>query len=173
VLVVRRGTRIARWLHGGLQEERLRPGMENVPAWAGLAVALERACHEQPQRAARYEELLTAFAAGLAEMDDWHRVGPADGGLPGLLTLEIPGVEGEAAMINMDLEGFAVATGSTCALGSTDPSPGLLAMGMSKRRASSTLRVSVGEDVAAEDVLRSSSSLRRIVSRLRALARGG
>ena len=53
-------------------------------------------------------------------------------GSPASSTLELAGVEGEAVMINLDLEGIAVATGSTCALGGTDVSPVLLAMGLSR-----------------------------------------
>ena len=79
-------------------------------------------------------------------------------------------VEGEAAMINMDLEGFSVSTGSTCALGSADPSPGLLAMGMSRNRAASTIRASVGHGTTSDDVERAAATLCAIVRRLRALA---
>ena len=74
-------------------------------------------------------------------------------------------------MINMDLEGIAVATGSTCALGSADPSPGLLAMGFTRARASSTIRISVGEGVEANSMQRAASTLRGVVMRLRKLGR--
>ena len=118
---------------------------------------------------------IALFLEGLEGLPGWSRVGPAPDSdasacLPGLVTLEIDDVEGEAVMINMDLEGFSVGTGSTCALGSADPSPGLLAMGMSKRRAASTIRISVGEGVDREHMKRCSSTLVTVVSRLRALA---
>jgi cysteine desulfurase len=170
VLHVRRRTRVEPILRGGLQEERLRPGTEHVAGAVGLAVALERAAGERETRAAAYAARSARFLAGLAGLDGWSRVGPDEGGLPGLLTIELDGVEGEAAMINLDLEGFAVATGSTCALGGTDPSPSLLAMGLDARRAASTVRVSFGEGSTDEDASRSSAALVRVVKRLRALA---
>jgi len=170
-LYVRRGTRLAPLLQGGIQEERLRPGTENVAACAGFAAALEEACATQPERAARYRDLITTFLNDLSDLDTWSRVGPVDPVLPGLVTLELPGVEGEAVMINMDLEGIAIATGSTCALGSSDPSPGLLAMGFTRSRASSTIRVSVGEGNDRDHMQRAASTLGTIVSRLRSLAR--
>jgi cysteine desulfurase len=105
-------------------------------------------------------------------MDGWQRIGSTAASLPGLLTIELRCVEGEAAMINLDLEGMAVGTGSTCALGSTDPSPGILAMGLSRQRAASTLRISVGEGNDDHDVMRAATILRRVANRLRALARG-
>jgi cysteine desulfurase len=170
-LYVRRGTTLAPWLRGGIQEERLRPGTENVAACGAFALALHDACRATAARAARYAALVETFLDALAALGDWQVVGPRTQRVPGLVTIELPGVEGEAAMINMDLEGFAVSTGSTCALGSSDPSPGLLAMGLSRSRAASTLRISVGEGVADEAMQRAASSLQHIVSRLRALAR--
>jgi cysteine desulfurase len=169
-LVVRRGTRLTPFLRGGVQEERLRPGTENVAACAAFAAALERACAEQGERAARYDDLVRTFLDGLAGLEGWSRVGPSEATLPGLVTLELQGVEGEAAMINMDLEGIAIATGSTCALGSSDPSPSLLAMGFSRRRAASTVRVSVGEGTAHKHAERAASTLCHIARRLRSLA---
>ena len=169
-LVVRRGVRVAPFLHGGLQEERLRPGTENVPGCAALAAALAEACAARPERAARYSALIDGFLGGLADLEGMTPLGSPDHRVPGIVTLEVGGVEGEAAMINMDLEGFAVATGSTCALGSSDPSPGLLAMGLSKRRAASTLRISVGEGTTTKHMDSAASTLGRVVLRLRALA---
>ncbi len=168
-LFVRRGTRLTPLLQGGVQEEGLRPGTENVAACVGFAAALHEACRSQAARAANYAELLAIFLDGLAGLDGCVRVGPEDG-LPGLATLELRDVEGEAVMINMDLEGIALATGSTCALGSSDPSPGLLAMGFSRRRASSTVRVSVGEGNDRDQMERAASTLCTIVLRLRSLA---
>ncbi len=170
-LVVRRGTRIQPFLHGGVQEERLRPGTENIAACAGFAAAFADAVAATDERAARYTACLDAFLAGIGDLDGCRVVtGEADR-LPGIVTLELRGIEGEAAMINMDLEGIAIATGSTCALGSADPSPGLLAMGMSRKRASSTIRISVGEGTTEEHAVHAASTLCRIVSRLHALAR--
>jgi cysteine desulfurase len=169
-LYVRRGTRLEPLLQGGVQEERLRPGTENVAACVGFAAALEEACKAQPTRSAGYVALIDTFLRGLGELQDWARVGCAQDALPGLVTLELRHAEGEAVMINMDLEGFAISTGSACALGSRDPSPGLLAMGFTKQRAATTIRVSVGEGNDPDQIERAASTLRHIVLRLRALA---
>ncbi|MDJ0522732.1 MAG: cysteine desulfurase family protein [Planctomycetota bacterium] len=169
-LIVRRGTRLEPFLMGGVQEERLRPGTENVAACAGFAAALEEACGDQAERATRYAGLIDHFVDGLGGLEGWTRVGSATHALPGLVTLEVEHAEGEAVMINMDLEGFAISTGSSCALGSRDPSPGLLAMGFTKQRAASTIRVSVGEGNDRDHMERAASTLCAIVSRLRSLA---
>ena len=136
-----------------------------------MAAAFEIATGEVEGRAARYDGLLQRFREGLASLEDWHEVSAGESRLPGLLTIELPGVEGEAAMINLDLEGIAVATGSTCALGGTDTSPTLLAMGFSKKRASSTIRITTGEGNDVDSMARAASVFCRVASRLRSLAR--
>jgi cysteine desulfurase len=85
--------------------------------------------------------------------------------------VEFDGCEGESLLVNLDLEGVAVSTGSACAVGGTDPSPVLLAMGFSARRAASTLRFSFGEGNVNADVDRVLGLVAPLVSRLRALAR--
>jgi cysteine desulfurase len=172
VLVVRRPTRVEPLLRGGLQEERARPGTENVAAAAGFAAALEAAVRDHAARAAALEAATTAFLAALGSLAGWRRLGDAAAALPGLVTLELDGVEGEAVTINLDLKGFAVATGSTCALGGTDVSPSLLAMGLSPRRAAATVRVSPGPATSVGDASRAGHAVAEVVERLRALARG-
>jgi cysteine desulfurase len=170
-LYVRRRTKVAPLQRGGVQEEKVRPGTENVAgAWA-LAVALERATGEREARAARYAALGARLRSGLLAVEGVALVGPAEGGLPGVVTVEVEGCEGEALLVNLDLEGVAVSTGSACAVGAVDPSPVLLAMGLSKRRAASTLRWSVGEGVDGTRVDRAVERFASIVARVRALAR--
>jgi cysteine desulfurase len=171
VLYARRGTRLLPLQRGGVQEERVRPGTENVVGAVGLAAALERAEGSRAERAARYGALASRLRAGLLSVEGVSAVGPASGGLPGVVTVEVSGCEGEALLVNLDLDGIAVSTGSACAVGAVDPSPVLLAMGLSRARAASTLRWSVGEGNDDAQVERAVASFRAIVARLRALAR--
>src|SRR5262245_14320896 len=144
-LYVRRKTRLAPTLAGGVQEDRLRPGTENVAGAVGLAAAPERACAAREERARRVADLRARLDAGLARITGCRLVGPAER-LPGVTNAEFEGCEGESLLVNLDLEGIAVSTGSACAVGGTDPSPVLLAMGFPARRAASTLRFSLGKD---------------------------
>jgi cysteine desulfurase len=154
-----------------VQEERLRPGTENVVGAVGLAAALEKAVAARAERAARYAALRGRLEAAVLSVEGCARVGPERERLATTLNVEVDGCEGESLLVNLDLEGIAVSTGSACAVGSTDASPVLLAMGLSKRRAASTIRFSVGEGVSADDVDEATSSFRAIVARLRDLAR--
>lgn len=170
-LVVRRGTRLEPLVRGGMQEDRVRPGTEDVAAAAGFAAALEVALGERETRARAADDAVAALLAALAPLGGWHRLGDPTAALPGLVTLELDGVEGEAVMINLDLKGVAVATGSTCALGGSAVSPSLLAMGLSARRAAATVRLSTGPSTTPDEARRAASALIETVERLRGLAR--
>ena len=170
LLYVRRGTALAPSAWGGLQEERIRPGTENAPAAAATAAALEEVVAATPTRARTYDAWVARVLAGLTDAAGWRSVGDDTYRLPGVLTLELDDVDGEAVMMNLDLEGVAVATGSTCALGSRDPSPSLLAMGFATDRAARTIRMSVGGDVLVSSADTVSSTIKRTLERLRTLA---
>lgn len=170
LLQVRRGTRIQPSLRGGNQEEGLHPGTENVIGAVGAAAALD-ATLADADRSDRYAGTLSVFLHEVEGIDGWRRVVPSELTLPGVATLELDRIEGEAAMINLDLMGVAVATGSACALGAAEPSATLRAMGMSRARAASTLRISTGEGVSRDDAARAGRMLSEVITRLRALGR--
>jgi cysteine desulfurase len=79
------------------------------------------------------------------------------------------GIEGEAIVIALDLKGFAVSSGSACSSGAVEPSHVLTAMGLSKSRAKSSVRFSLGHantlgevDALIQAVTAVSERLRRI-----------
>lgn len=59
-------------------------------------------------------------------------------------SLSFEGVPGEDLLIALDLAGTAVSTGAACAAGSPEPSHVLKAMGFSRERVNSSLRLSLG-----------------------------
>lgn len=170
-LYVRRRTRLTPLQRGGVQEDRVRGGTENVAGAAGFAVALEHAVRTRAERVARLAALRRRLVEGLLAIPGTSLVGPAAGGLPSTTLVAFDGCEGEALLVNLDLEGVAVSTGSACAVGGTEASPVLLAMGFSARRAASTLRFSVRDGIGDDDVERVRAVVTGVVARLRSMAR--
>jgi cysteine desulfurase len=84
-----------------------------------------------------------------------------------------PGVEGEALLIRLDIAGFAVSTGSACSSGTVEPSKTLLAIGLSREEALSSLRVSFGMTNRPEEVEAFLAALAREVEAIRRLAPAG
>ncbi len=90
--------------------------------------------------------------------------------LPNTLNACFEYIEGESTILNLDMEGIAVATGSACTSGSLEPSHVLMAMGVDTALAQGSLRFSLGRDNTEEDVDRVLDVLPPIVQRLREMS---
>jgi cysteine desulfurase len=91
--------------------------------------------------------------------------------LPNISNLSFDGVEGEAAVIALDLEGVAVSTGSACSSGALEPSHVLMAMGLRPEVVQSSLRFSLCYFNTEEEIDRAMQVLENVVQRLRRLSR--
>ncbi len=170
-LYVRKGVRLEPLLHGGGQERGRRAGTENLPGIVGFGVAAELAVAKREERAARAASLRDRLVAGvLAQIPDARLNGHSTKRLPGNAHFSFLGVEGEAILLNLDLEGIACSSGSACASGTTEPSHVLTAMGLPGEWAGGSVRLTLGEANDAGDVDRALEVLPRVVAKLRRLS---
>jgi cysteine desulfurase len=167
-LYVRRGTRLATMQTGGGQEKGRRTGTENVAGIVGLGVAMrisrERRATESPRQARIRDRIIAGVRA---RVPDAILTGHPTDRLPNNASFCIPGTEGESLIVALDLEGFAVSSGSACTSGETEPSQVLLALGLDPQVAKGSLRVTVGRSTSEEQVDRFVDALSRVVARLR------
>ncbi len=167
-LVLREGLRLAPLIAGGSQERRRRGGTEAVAlaaAFGAAAEAAQRSLREESQRLLR---LRVHIESRLREDFDGVRIhGDGAPRLPQTVNFALPGVPGEALAIALDVEGFAVATGSACASGAARPSHVVRAMGYAEEAAREAVRVSLGWSTSREDVERFLEVLPRVVARVR------
>lgn len=172
VLYMHPGTPLVPQRFGGSQERKLHPGTENVAGIVGLATALELAERERAAETERLRELAEQLESGiLARIPDASRNGPpVERRLAHILNMSFGGVEGESVLLALDSQGIAVSTGSACASGATDPSHVLLAMGVSRARATGSVRFSLGHSTTAEHIEVTLSVLARVIESLRAMA---
>ena len=168
-LFVRGGTRLGPIYHGGEHERGLRSGTENVAAIVGLGAAAQHAAAEQAERAQRWSTLKRQLIDRLASALPDARLRSADPCLANTVCVTVPGAEGEAVLLGLDLLGIAVATGSACSSGAAEPSHVLLAMGLSREEAEQTIRISFHAGTCEKEVDRLATSLADVVSRLRDL----
>jgi len=159
------------YLYGGGHERGRRAGTENVAGIAGFGVAASRARERLAEAGSHAAALRGRLEAALRDAGiDLEIVAEDAERLPNTSCLLFPGVEAETLLMNLDLAGFAVSSGSACASGSLEPSPALLAMGIAPERARSALRVSVGGPTTAAEVDGFLEELVPLVRRLRARA---
>ncbi|MDP9236238.1 MAG: cysteine desulfurase [Chloroflexota bacterium] len=158
---------------GGSQERNRRAGTENVAAAAGLATALRLAYDELDARNAH----LTAMRDRLLNevpkrVPDTITTGPLDRGrrLPNSASFAFRHVEGEAVLLQLDLQGIAASSGSACTTASLEPSHVLLAMGVPESYLRGSLRLTLGTDNTMADIDRLLEVLPAAVARIRALA---
>jgi cysteine desulfurase len=166
-LFVRRGTRIAPLARGGEHERGLRAGTENVAAIVGFGAAAELAARELEGRRALWTRLRARFLARLRDEHPGARVHSPPDSLPNTIHLAFPGVPGDALLAGLDLAGIAISTGSACASGAAEPSPALLAQGLSRAQAAEGVRVSFHAGSSAEDVDACLNAMARVVKGLR------
>ncbi|NNJ67812.1 MAG: aminotransferase class V-fold PLP-dependent enzyme [Boseongicola sp.] len=155
-LIVREGTDISALLLGGGQELGRRSGTENVAGIAGFGAAATAALEELNQGAwVRVEKLRNILEKTLATgAKETIFVGKGFDRLPNTSCFVSPGWKGETQVMQMDLAGFAVSSGSACSSGKVKVPRVLRAMGLTDDQAECALRVSLGVETTEDDVLR-------------------
>lgn len=140
-------------LHGGGQERGRRSGTENVAGAVGLAVALELAEAERDTVSPLVGAMTQRFiAAVLAAVPQAALTGDPVRRLPGTASFTFAGVSGEAVLLELERRGVVSSSGSACAAGSDEPSHVLLACGIARSVAQSSVRFTFGHTPLPDDL---------------------
>ena len=170
-MYVRPGTPLEPFILGGSHERRLRAGTVNVPGVVGLARAAELALASLADGTHdRLSRLRDRLEAGLLALDGAAVNGAGAPRTANTTNIRFDGLDGGALMIALDLKGLAVSGGSACHSGAIEPSHVLIAMGLDKNAANSSLRFSLLRSASDQDVDRALEVVTEAVQRLRALA---
>jgi len=170
-LYVKKGITLSPLIHGGHQERSLRAGTENTPGIVGLGKACEIADRDMESQSLALTKLRDRLYKGITDRLDHVKLNThSEKRLPNTLNIGFEFVEGESILINLDLEGIAVSTGSACSSGSLSPSHVLTAMGIPSEVAQGSMRFSLGRDNKEEDVDYVISVLPKIIERLRSIS---
>lgn len=170
-LYVRKGIRIAPFLHGGAQERGRRAGTLNVPGIVGLAKALEISSSTLAEDTVREGGLRDRLWDGLEAIIPCIRLnGALDNRIAGNLSFRLEGIEGESMILMLDDAGICVSSGSACTAGSLEPSHVLLALGVPAEAAHGSLRVTLGRHTTSEDIDYFLRVFPPIVARLREMS---
>ncbi len=169
-LYIRSGVKIDVFMNGGGQERGRRAGTENVPYIVGLGEACRIAKDGLLERAEKLSEMRERLVERVLKIPYTRLTGHPTNRLPGLVSIVIEGIEGEALLLNMFNEGICASSGSACSSGSLDPSHVLLAIGLPHHIAHGSLRLSMNEDNNEGDELIIASAVERVAERLRAMS---
>lgn len=169
VLFVKRGRPYQSLILGGGQERHRRAGTENILGIASLKTMLPF-LSEVRHRGNFVQTLRDEFELRVRKKICGVFVNAVESErLPNTSSLIIEGVDGETLLMSLDMKGFAVSTGAACSSGNPEPSPSLLALGLRREQAQSSLRVSFGWGNTMEDVEAFVQTLAETVTYLRSL----
>jgi cysteine desulfurase len=168
-LYVRDKVKLIPRAYGGEQERKRRAGTENVAAIVGFQTAVQIATEERLSNREKYQGFKKTFIDHLNKQNvDFSINGLLEHSLPHVLNLSFPGTNVEAMLVNLDLAGIAVSSGSACTAGSIEPSHVLVAMfGKESDVLINSIRFSFGFTTTEDQIIKTADETARIVSRLK------
>jgi cysteine desulfurase len=170
-LYARRGVRLQKQNFGGHQEREQRAGTESVAHIVAFGEAARLARENLNENYEHLKNLRDRFEREVErKISDIVFNGNCEQRLPYISNISFRFIEGEGLLINLDLNGIAVSTGSACSSGSLEPSPVIRALGRSDELARGAIRFSFGKDNSQEDVDYVLEVLPRAVENLRKMS---
>ena len=174
-LYIKNGLELSSFIHGGSQERGRRAGTENIPGIVGMAKAAELAHRDMVVNEEKISKLRDYMIHRVMKENTQVFLNGPKGEHIRLrasnnVHLSFAHVAGESFLIRLDMEGVAASAGSACTSGSTDPSHVLLAIGMDRELAYSSLRFTLSEETTREEIDRTCDLIRQIVNQLRELS---
>ena len=170
-LYVRKGIIVPALIVGGAQERNRRAGTENVPGIVGMGKAIELACdgldEKMRKMSALRDKLIREIPLRIPEV---KLNGHPTKRLPNNVNFSIKYIEGESILLMLDLNGIAASSGSACTSGSLDPSHVLLAMGLTHEVAHGSVRMTLCDETAEEDIDFVLEVLPKVAERLRRMS---
>jgi len=170
-LYIRKGTKIATYQNGGHQEKGRRAGTENIPAIVGFGKACAMVLAEGEEGYKKIKDLRDRLYEKIDKNIKAIKLnGHPEKRLPNTLNISFCYLEGESILLNLDLEGIAVSTGSACTSGSLEPSYVLLSMGLETVFAQGSVRFSLSRYNTEEQINYVAEKLPPIIDRLRKMS---
>ncbi|MBC1230053.1 cysteine desulfurase [Listeria booriae] len=168
-LYVKNGVNLVYPFHGGEQERKRRAGTENLPGICGLAEAVRIAQESRKQKRSDFTEYKQVFVDTFEEAGLAFEVnGKLEKSLPQVMNVRFPGVSVEQLLMNLDMEGIAVSSGSACTAGTVDPSHVLVALfGEDHDGVRESIRISFGLGNTYEEMEQVAAEIVKVVERLR------
>lgn len=168
LLYIRNGVRLEKLIVGGHQERGFRAGTTDTPLIVGMAKALEVSVRDMDKNNEKMRALRDRFIDRVEKEIPYCKLnGGREHRLVNNANFSFEFIEGESILMNLDLCGIAVSSGSACSSGSLEPSHVILATGASMEEAHSSIRFSLGRETTTEEIDYTVEKLKETVAKLR------
>lgn len=152
-LYIKSGTNLKKLIEGGPQERNRRGGTENIIGICAFSKAVETAYSLLYEENQRIEELRNYMENSILEKIPYVSInGSIKNRLPNISSLTIKDIQGESLMYSLDIKNVCISTGSACSSGTIKASPILQKIGLDKKQALSTIRISLGRFNTREEI---------------------
>lgn len=169
-LYVKPGVKLQSIMPGGGQERGLRSGTENVFAISGMGEAAKIAKKEMKDESVRLTKIRDKLIQDITRIDESYVTGSPKNRLPNHASFRFSHIEGESILLNMDMYGIQVATGSACSSKTLEPSHVLIAIGLKHEEAHGSMVMTLGRSNNMDQVPKIIKSVKDTVERLRKLS---
>lgn len=167
LLYVRTGVPIKHQIIGGGQEYKKRAGTENVAGIVGFAKAVSLIGKDKNDQ---IKKLRDKLIDGLLEIPDSFLNGSREHRSSANANISFINAEGEAILLNLDMEGIAASTGSACTSGSLAPSHVLISMSLKPEECHGSIRFTLGRNTTEEEINKVIEVMPSIIEKLRKMS---
>jgi len=169
-LYIKPGVKVQSILPGGGQERGLRSGTENIFSIVGMGEAARIAKNEMNSESKRLTKIRDKLISEITKIDQSYLTGHPNKRLPHHASFRFSHIEGESILLNMDMYGIQIATGSACSSKTLEPSHVLLAIGLKHEEAHGSMVITLGRSNSIGQVPKIVKAVGETVSRLRKLS---
>lgn len=167
-LYIKKGTRLKPLFNGGSQENKIRPGTENIPGIVGFGKAVELSKEKDVEKMKKLRDMLIEEVE--KNIPDITLNGSRGKRLANNANIAFKYVEGESLLYHLNSKGIAVSTGSACSSQSLEPSHVLIAIGLKPEVAHGAIRFTLSRYTTEEEIGYTIKNLKEIVKTLRRIS---
>lgn len=167
LLFVREGVHITPLFTGGSQEGKVRSGTENVAGSVSLAKAVRMILERYDDNSNNLHLLAKELRLGLQKIKGVEINTPEENAAPHILNISVPHVKSEVLVHALEEKDIYVSTVSACSSKLHAASSVLLAMGFSKDRAESAIRLSISYSNTMNEVKKVITAVSDTVDQIR------
>lgn len=150
------------FMHGGDQENKHRAGTENLVSIVGMATALSENFAHLEENLDHAQQLKDTLLDNLTDID--YYLNESQPSLPYVVNIGFPNQKNDLILLQMDLNGFSISTGSACTAGAVQPSHVLQALyGPNSERLKESIRISVSDQTNIQEIKLFSQKLKEIL----------
>lgn len=166
LLFIKEGVKINPLFHGGNQEGKWRSGTENVAGAVSLAKALRMIMEKYESEQGHLRSLSNELKLGLAKIQG-VMINSPENSAPHIINFSVPQIKSEVFVHALEEKEIYVSTTSACSSKQKTISGTLLAMGMTKSRANSAIRLSLSYSNTIDEVKKTLTAIEETIDVLR------